>query len=88
MDPRELFVVRIGKKGITLGVIEEIERQLKKRHIVKIKFLHSSVIDRHDFKEKVDTLLSMLNDVKLVETRGRTVIIEMVKTSSETSSKK
>ncbi len=33
------IVVRIGKAGLTASVIEEIKKQVKKRKIIKIKFL-------------------------------------------------
>ncbi|MGB9636673.1 MAG: YhbY family RNA-binding protein, partial [Thermoplasmata archaeon] len=31
--------VRVGKNGLTLSVINEIKKQLKKRKVIKIKFL-------------------------------------------------
>jgi len=35
----EIFVVRIGKSGITDGIVEEIKRHLRQKKIVKVKFL-------------------------------------------------
>lgn len=35
----EIFVVRIGKSGITDGIINEIKRHLRQKKIVKVKFL-------------------------------------------------
>jgi RNA-binding protein len=34
--------VRIGKDGLDAGVVEEVKRQLKKRKVIKVKFLKSS----------------------------------------------
>ena len=38
-------VLRIGKNGITEGIIEEIKMQLKKKKLIKIKFLKSAMED-------------------------------------------
>ena len=43
-------VLRIGKSGVTPGVIEEIKRQLKKKKLIKIKFLKPALADK-DKKE-------------------------------------
>lgn len=69
------FTVRIGKNGITGGVIAEIRRQLEKYKIVKVKFLRCAIIDKNDFKEQVNHLLSIVTEATLVEIRGRTVIL-------------
>jgi RNA-binding protein YhbY len=34
--------VRIGKDGLDAGVVEEVNRQLKKQKVIKVKFLKSS----------------------------------------------
>ncbi|MFX1577706.1 MAG: YhbY family RNA-binding protein [Promethearchaeota archaeon] len=34
--------VRIGKGGLDAGVIEEVNRQLKKRKVIKVRFLKST----------------------------------------------
>lgn len=38
-------IVRIGKSGITDSLIEEINKHLKKRQLIKIKFLKSGIGD-------------------------------------------
>ena len=43
-------MVRIGKSGITAGVIEEIKNQLKLHHLIKIKLLKSAS-DSEDRKQ-------------------------------------
>lgn len=38
--------VRIGKEGIDAGIIEEVKRQLKRRKVIKVKFLRSMTISK------------------------------------------
>lgn len=38
-------IVRIGKSGITESLIDEISKHLKKRQLIKIKFLKGSIGD-------------------------------------------
>ncbi len=47
--------VRIGKDGLDAGVIEEVNRQLKKRKVIKIKFLKSSASS-----DSIDDLVAQL----------------------------
>jgi RNA-binding protein len=47
--------VRIGKGGLDAGVIEEVNRQLKKRKIIKVKFLKSTTVS-----ENMDELITQL----------------------------
>ena len=65
--------VQIGKDGITEGVINEIKTQLKKRKIIKIKFLQNA--DRENFKEKVKELAEKCN-ADVVEIRGFTAVLK------------
>ncbi len=65
--------VQIGKKGITEDVIEEIKAQLKKRRIVKIKFLKNS--DREDFKMRIESVASQIN-AEIVEIKGFTAMLK------------
>ncbi len=64
--------VQVGKKGITPELIEEIRAQLKKRKIVKIKFLKNA--ERENFKDKVKEIASKV-DAEIVEIRGFTFIL-------------
>lgn len=64
--------LQVGKEGITQGVIEELERQLKKSLLVKVKILKSA-------REKVDKRdiirsLAELSGSELVEERGNTAV--------------
>ncbi|MEM4246747.1 MAG: YhbY family RNA-binding protein [Candidatus Woesearchaeota archaeon] len=52
MDTHSLPVlVRIGKAGITPAILEEIKKQVKKRRIIKVKFLpaHAAGKDKKQF---------------------------------------
>ena len=65
--------VQIGKDGITEGVINEIKAQLKKRKIIKIKFLQNS--DRDNFREKIKNLAER-SDADILEIRGFTAVLK------------
>ena len=46
-DARLLMpIVRIGKNGLTPGVIEEIKVHLKKRKLIKVRALRSALMDK------------------------------------------
>ena len=59
--------VWIGKQGCTETMIEEIVAQLKKRKMIKVKWLQNTEVDPEDIalKAKAD----------LVEVRGRTMVL-------------
>lgn len=62
--------VRIGKNGLTEGVLKEIERRLKDHKVVKIK-IGIDVEDRREFARDVAKKLN----AKLIEVRGYTFIL-------------
>lgn len=64
--------VWIGKLGLTSTVIDEVVQQLKKRRRIKVKWLHNTEVDPIE--------LAGAADARLVETRGRTAILERRKT--------
>lgn len=56
MDHHALPVlVRIGKAGITPTILEEITKQVKKRGVIKVKFLpgHASGKDKRAFAKEL-----------------------------------
>jgi RNA-binding protein YhbY len=64
MDTHSLpIIVRIGKAGITDTIIAEIKKQIRKRKVLKVKFLpaHAAGKDKKAFAkelaEKTGTLL-------------------------------
>ena len=73
---RKEIVVRIGKTGITEGLIEEIKRNLEKHKIVKVKILKSyrETIEKSR-QELADTIAKLVN-AKVVEIRGYTLTLE------------
>ena len=65
-------LVRIGKKGITDELIEEIGLQLSRREIIKIRYLLD--ISKQDLTRLAKSIASSMN-VNLVEVRGKTFIL-------------
>ncbi|BAB67235.1 MULTISPECIES: YhbY family RNA-binding protein [Sulfurisphaera] len=62
--------VRIGKKGVTEEIINEIKRRLKEHKVVKIK-IGIEVENRKEFARKI----AELTEAKLIEVRGFTFIL-------------
>lgn len=64
--------VRIGKKGITEGIIGEIDRNLDDEEIVKIKILRNSPA------QDIDDIADILEERtigEVAETRGKTILM-------------
>ncbi len=59
--------VWIGKQGCTETMIEEIIAQLKNRKMIKVKWLQSVEVD--------PVAIALQAKAKLVETRGRTMVL-------------
>lgn len=59
--------VWIGKSGCTDSMIDEIKAQLKKRKIVKVKWLQNTDID--------PDAVAARTGAELVEVRGRTLVL-------------
>jgi RNA-binding protein len=73
--------VWIGKQGCTETMIEEIVSQLKKRKLIKVKWLQNTEVDPIDIALKAKAIL--------VEVRGRTMVLESKgKKASPTPAKK
>ncbi len=60
--------VWIGKQGCTETMIDEIVEQLKKRKLIKVKWLQNIEVDPKD--------IAMQADATLVEVRGRTMVLQ------------
>ena len=60
--------VWIGKQGCTETMIEEIVEQLKKRKLIKVKWLQNTLVDPED--------IALQADATLVEVRGRTMVLQ------------
>lgn len=65
--------VRIGKNGLSEGIIQEIRRRLKEHKVVKVK-IGIEVADRREFARRVAELVG----AKLIEVRGKTFILAEV----------
>ncbi|AHC50561.1 hypothetical protein SUSAZ_00150 [Sulfolobus acidocaldarius SUSAZ] len=62
--------IRIGKKGLNEGMVNEIKRRLKEHKVVKIR-IGADVEDRKSFAKEVADKVN----AKLVEVRGYTFIL-------------
>jgi len=65
--------IRIGKRGITEGMITEVETILKKDKLVKIKCL--KIVPTEGIKAIAENI-AKLTQSKIVEIRGKTFILE------------
>ncbi len=77
MDTHALPVlVRIGKAGITETVLEEIRKQVKKRKIIKVKFLpgHATGKDKKQFAKEI----AEKTGTKLVSQAGFVVVLKEI----------
>ena len=59
--------VWIGKQGCTPAMIEEIVTQLKKRRLIKVKWLQNTEVDPE--------AVAVQAKARLVEVRGRTMVL-------------
>jgi len=66
-------LIRIGKKGLTDEVIKEIAKQLKKKKLIKIKFL-KSFLEKKDRKEVAREVTEKTNS-KIIEQVGFVVVL-------------
>ncbi len=60
--------VWIGKQGCTATMIDEIVEQLKKRTMIKVKWLQNIEVDPQEVASQARA--------RLVEVRGRTMVLE------------
>lgn len=67
--------VIIGKNGLSLGVLKEIDRHLEEKEFVKVKALRSAIkvtgLDRRELAQKVAEILG----ARLLDIRGRTFVL-------------
>ena len=64
--------IRIGKKGITEGILQEIEVLLRREQIVKVKCL--KVVPTESTKAIAHNI-AKITDSKILEIRGKTFIL-------------
>jgi RNA-binding protein len=66
-------VVRIGKLGMTEGIVNEIIKLLKKRKVIKVKFLHA-FMEENERKDAASELALKTNSV-IVEHVGGVLVL-------------
>jgi len=71
--------VRIGKKGSTTFLIDEIAKQLDKRKTVKVKVLNTAL--RGEATEEIARKIASETRSEITELRGHTFIIHKPKKS-------
>ena len=61
-------ISRIGKSGLTEGVIKELKRQLKVRKLIKVKFLKAALEGKK--KKEFAKEIAMLTESELIHQVG------------------
>ena len=64
-------VVRIGKSGLTENIVKEINKNLSKRKLIKIKLLRSSYEDKGKFIESI----VQATKSELIESIGNVIVL-------------
>ena len=67
---KEVVVVNIGKRGLTEGVLREIENVLRARGVVKVKLLRSFRESMGLSREEVAEILAKALSAEVVGMRG------------------
>ncbi|MGA1822536.1 MAG: YhbY family RNA-binding protein [Thermoplasmatota archaeon] len=63
----------VGKSGITEGIENEIDSQLERTELIKVKFLRSAG-PSSSWKDDIEALIGRIG-AKLIEIKGGTVLI-------------
>jgi RNA-binding protein len=66
-------VIRIGKSGLTENAVDEIKKQLKKKKLIKIKFLKSFISDKN--KKHVANEIAEKTQSTLIDMVGFVVVL-------------
>jgi RNA-binding protein len=67
--------VHIGKGGLTDGVVGELDAQLKRQHLVKVRIQRVAIGDDRQVKDAQAQELAERLGAELVERRGHTVLL-------------
>jgi RNA-binding protein len=65
--------VQIGKNGVSQKLVEEIEKQLEKKEMVKIKILQSALEGKE--AREIASKIAEHTEASLVEVRGHTFML-------------
>jgi RNA-binding protein len=63
----------VGKEGVTSRIVEEINRQLKKRKMVKVKILKTALKERK--ARDIANIIAQKTESVLIDVRGHTVML-------------
>jgi len=75
----DIVIVRIGKKGITEGVIAEIDNVLEKHGMVKVKLLKNFRETYETDRNDVAIMLSEKLNACIEDVRGFTIVLRRQK---------
>lgn len=64
-------MVRVGKSGVTDSLVEEVKKHLKKRNLVKVRFLKNSPSES---TKELAQRLAALTDSEIVSLMGLTAV--------------
>ncbi|NIP33311.1 MAG: RNA-binding protein [Thermoplasmata archaeon] len=67
--------VSVGKEGLTAGVVDELDAQLKRHHLVKVRIQRSAIGPDKGSKDAQALELAERLGADLVERRGHTVLL-------------
>ena len=68
--------IRIGKQGITENVVKQIIAIMKKKRVIKVKFLPSAI---HDNKKELVKELAEKTHTKIIHKVGFIAVLERLK---------
>lgn len=67
--------VHVGKEGLTDGVVAELDSQLRRHHLVKVRIQRSAVGGDRTVKDAQAEDIAQRLGAELVERRGHTVLL-------------
>jgi RNA-binding protein len=67
--------VNVGKGGLTDGVLDELDAQLKRQHLVKVRVQRGAIGSDPDAKDAQAEDMADRLGAELVERRGHTVLL-------------
>jgi RNA-binding protein len=67
--------VHVGKGGLTQGVVDELDSQLRRHRLVKVRVQRGAVGEGREAKDAQARELADRLDAELVERRGHTVLL-------------
>jgi putative YhbY family RNA-binding protein len=65
----------IGKEGLTPQLVAEVEKQLQKNKMIKIKILPAALTDENNTAQTIATQTATQTEASLVEVRGHVFIL-------------